>query len=312
MFFKSKKFLVVASVLVALLFAAGCLIKRLPANVQVQKNIQFADLSSGPLKLDIYTPKTFAGKLPVIVWLYGGGWEMGSKDFCPIAYMAAQNIAIVSINYRLSGVAPYPAQIFDCKGAVRWLRANADKYHLDADHIGVFGASAGGHLAALLGTTAGNAELEGDVGGNLNFSSRVQAICAFYPPTDLDLLVTNVADRASAKTMVGKLLGGPLNQNLDKAALASPLRFVSKDSAPCFLLHGETDSLVPIQQSEVFYGGLKKAGVEAHFVAVPNKGHGIIAPPAAAQQIYQFFARQLISVPATTGHLLSVEERKVN
>ena len=295
MFLKKKIFWLISSSLVALLFAGGCWFTKLPDSVKVQKNIEYARVSSGPLLLDIYTPIIFTNKLPVVVWLYGGGWEMGSKDFCPIAYMAAQNVAIVSINYRLSGGAPFPVQIFDCKGAVRWLRANADKYQLDADHIGIFGASAGGHLAALLGTTAGNTQLEGDVGGTLNVSSRVQCVCAFYPPTDLDLLVTNPAARNSATTMVGKLLGGPLNENEVKAALASPLRFVSKDSAPFFLLHGEKDSLVPVEQSELFYEALKKAGVEAQLVIVPGKGHGIIAPPDAAQQIYKFFGEHLKS-----------------
>jgi acetyl esterase/lipase len=295
MFLKKKILWLLSGLLTALLFAAGCWFTKLPDSVTMQKNIEYARVSTGPLLLDIYTPKNFTNKVPVIVWLFGGGWESGSKDSCPIAYMATQNVAIVSINYRLSGVAPFPAQIFDCKGAVRWLRANADKYHLDADRIGIFGASSGGHLAALLGTTAGNAQLEGDVGGNLNFSSRVQCVCAFYPPTDLDLLVPDAAGRASAKSRVGKLLGGPLNQNLALAALASPLRFVSQDSAPFFLLHGEKDSLVPVQQSELFYDALKKAGVEAHLVIVQNKGHGIIAPPDAAQQIYKFFDEHLKS-----------------
>ena len=293
MFLQIKKNLALASLLAGVLFTSGCLVPRVPGTVKVEKHIEYARIGSSALRLDLYSPKSNAGKLPVMIWIHGGGWKNGSKHFCPIGFMAASNLAVASINYRLSGAAAYPAQIHDCKGAVRWLRANADKYHLDADHIGVFGASAGGHLAALLGTTAGNAELEGDVGGNLNFSSQVQAVCAFYPPTDLDVLVTNAADRASGKTMVGKLLGGPLNQNLDKAALASPLRFVSKHSSPFFLLHGEKDSLVPVQQSALFYAALKKAGVEAHLVVVPGKGHGIIATPEAAQQIYQFFDRHL-------------------
>ena len=289
----SRLYFVIPALAATLILTAGCLRSRLPASVQATKNIEYGHDAFGPLLLDIYTPKHFTGRLPVIVWLYGGGWEEGDKNPCPIAFMAAQNVAIVSINYRLSGLAPYPAQIFDCKGAIRWLRANADKYHFDADHIGVFGASAGGHLAALLGTTAGNHELEGDIGGNLNQSSRVQAVCAFYPPTDLDLLVTNPVSRNSAHTMVGKLLGGPLNQKLALAALASPLRFVTPDSAPFYLLHGDQDTLVPIRQSEVFYTALKKAGVEAHFYVVHGKGHGIIAPPEAAKQIYQFFKSHL-------------------
>jgi acetyl esterase/lipase len=293
MFSKKKMIYFICSLLLVLVLAVIWFFPRLPASVEKIKNIQYARLASGPLLLDIYRPKNFTGKLPVIVWLYGGGWQMGSKTFCPVAYMAAQNYAVISINYRLSGVAPFPAQIFDCKGAVRWLRAHAEEYHFDADHIGIFGASAGGHLGELLGTTAGNPQLEGDVGGNLNYSSRVQAVCAFYAPADLDLLVTNVADRNSGKTMVGKLLGGPLNDHLALAALASPLRFVSPDSAPFFLLHGEKDTLVPVQQSELFYDALKKAGVEAQLVIVPGKGHGILAPPAAAQQIYKFFNQHL-------------------
>ena len=122
--------------------------------------------------------------------------------------MAAHNVAVVSINYRLSSVAPFPAALYDCKGAVRWLRANAEKYNLDADHIGLGGVSAGGHLAALMGTTANIPELEGDVGGNLNYSSRVQAVCAFYPPTDLDVLVTNKLSRTDPHTDIAKFLGG--------------------------------------------------------------------------------------------------------
>ena len=137
--------------------------------------------------------------------------------------MAAQNLAIVSIDYRLTETAMFPAQLFDCKGAVRWLRANAEKYDLDADHIGVFGASAGGLLALLLATTADHPILEGEVGGNLNYSSRVQCACAFYPPTDLNRLVSDPQSRTNANGDVAKLIGGAVAQNVDKAVGASPL-----------------------------------------------------------------------------------------
>jgi len=270
----------------------GCL-PRLPKSIETDKNIQYGEASGQAMLLDIYRPKQIQRKLPVIVWLYGGAWKMGSKDFCPIAFMATQQVAIVSINYRLDSVAPFPAQIYDCKGAVRWLRANADKYDLDSDHIGVFGASAGGHLAALLGTTAGNPKMEGDVGGNLNYSSRVQCVCAFYPPTDLNRLVTDPKTRTNSKSDVAKLLGGAVADNVDKANFASPIFYVDKNSAPFFLMHGGADTLVPLEQSEIFYEALKKAGVEAHLEIIPNKGHGIIAPPAVAQEIYQFFQAHL-------------------
>jgi acetyl esterase/lipase len=209
--------------------------------------------------------------------------------------MAAQKLAIVSIDYRLDNVAPFPAQLFDCKGAVRWLRANADKYNLDANHIGIFGASAGGHLALLLATTADNRKLEGDTGGNLSFSSRVQCVCAFYPPTDLNRLVSNPQFRSNPNSDVAKLIGGAVAQNVDKAICASPLTYVDKNCAPIFLMHGSTDDLMPLEQSQIFYDAILKAGVEAHLEIIPGKGHGIIAPPTVTQEIYAFFNRHLKS-----------------
>ena len=284
-----------ALVIFALVFVAGC-VPRLPDSVKQDRNIEYAKVGTNSLLLDIYSPKQPVGKLPIVLWIHGGSWKLGSKDPCPIGFMATQNLAIVSMNYRLSGVAPYPAQIFDCKGAVRWLRANADKYGLDADHVGVFGASAGGHLAALLGTTAGVKDLEGDVGGNLNYSSRVQVVCAFYPPTDLDKLVTKESLRTDPTTDVGRFLGGALNDKLDVAALANPVRYASNDSAPFYILHGASDKLVPVSQSQLLYDALKKAGVEVHLAIVPG-GHGIIAPPNRAMEIYKFFQAHMGMTP---------------
>lgn len=271
---------------------SGCF-ARIPKSVQIDRNIEYGQAGGQSLLLDIYRPRQMQRKLPVIVWLYGGAWKMGSKSFCPIAFMATQGVAIVSINYRLDRVAPFPAQIYDCKGAVRWLRAHADEYNLDPDHIGIFGASAGGHLAALLGTTAGNAKMEGDVGGNLKFSSRVQCVCAFYPPTDLNRLVSDPRQRVNPKNDVARLIGGPVADNVPKANFASPIFYVNKDSAPFFLMHGGADTLVPPEQSEIFYAALKKAGVDSQLEIIPNKGHGIIAPPRVAQEIYQFFGKYL-------------------
>jgi acetyl esterase/lipase len=274
------------------IFAAGCFFKT-PKGVEAEKNIEYAKVDGQSLQLDIYRPKQMQKKLPVIVWLYGGGWEFGSKWPCPIAFMASQGVAIISINYRLDGTAKFPAQIYDCKGAVRWLRANADKYNLDPDRIGIFGASAGAHLGLLLATTAGNPKMEGDVGGNLNFSSRVQCVCAFYPPTDLNRLVSDPKTRENPNGLVAKLLGGPVADNVEKANFASPIFYVTKDCPPIFLMHGGADTLVPPEQSEIFYEALKKAGVDVQLEIVPGKGHGIIAPPDVAPKIYQFFAKNL-------------------
>jgi acetyl esterase/lipase len=277
---------------VALVSTSGC-VSRLPNTVKVERDIEYAQVGGQSLHLNIYSPKKPAGKLPIVVWIHGGSWNSGDKDFCPIGFMAAQNLAIVSIDYRLDKVAPFPAQLYDCKSAIRWLRASADKYNLDADHIGIFGASAGGHLALLLATTADNPKLEGDVGGNLDFSSRVQCVCAFYPPTELNRLVTNPQFRASPDGDVAKLIGGAVEQNVDKALAASPLTYVDKNCAPVFLMHGGADELVPPDQSEIFYEALLKAGVEAQLEIIPGKGHGIIAPPPVAQKIYRFFNKYL-------------------
>src|ERR1700761_594377 len=143
---------VITSVLFSIILC-GCVF-RLPSSVKVESNIEYAQVGNQSLLLDIYLPKKPVGKLPVVVWIHGGSWKGGSKDPCPIGFMAAQNLAIVSINYRLSTVAPFPAQIYDCKGVVRWLRAHATEYDLDPNRIGIFGASAGGQLALLLADTA--------------------------------------------------------------------------------------------------------------------------------------------------------------
>jgi acetyl esterase/lipase len=278
--------------LFCLTLVASC-VPRLPETVSLRRDIEYARVAGKSLLLDLYLPKQPAGKLPVVVWIHGGAWKEGSKYPCPIGFMAAQNLAIVSIDYRLTEVAPFPAQIYDCKGAVRWLRAHAVELGLDPDRIGIFGASAGGHLAALLGTTADVPALEGDVGGNLNYSSRVQAVCAFYPPTDFDKLVTDPAERQSSNTDVAHLLGGSLNENLEKARLASPVTYVNKNAAPFYLLHGGEDTLVPPSQSVLLYDALRKAGVPAQLAIIPGKGHGIIAPPPQAKEIYSFFQKYL-------------------
>jgi len=279
-------------ILAQVLCLCGCAGWR-PFAVKSYLNIEYARVDGQALRLDIYEPRTFTKDIPVVLWIHGGSWNSGSKQPCPIAFMAAKNLAIVGVDYRLAPGATFPAQFYDCKGAVRWLRANAAKYHLDPDRIGVFGASAGGHLALLLATTADKPAMEGEVGGNLNFSSRVQCVCAFYPPTDLNRLVSDPTNRTNPQGDVAKLIGGPVADNVDKANFASPLFYVDTNCAPVFLMHGEADTLVPPGQSEIFYTALQRAGVESELEIIPKQGHGIIAPPPVAQKIYLFFDRYL-------------------
>jgi acetyl esterase/lipase len=228
-----------------------------------------------------------------LVWIHGGAWKSGSKSPCPLVFLVKNGFAAVSIEYRFLDQAPFPAQLHDCKGAIRWIKANAARFNLDPERIAVFGASAGGHLAALLGTTADVKDLEGEVGGNLEQSSHVQAICAFYPPTDLNRLITNPESRTSPFSDIGKLLGGPLEANLDKAARANPITYITPNDTPFYILHGSKDTVVPLEQSVLLHEALLKSGVESKLFIVPNKGHGIGAPTAAAQEIVEFLGRHL-------------------
>jgi acetyl esterase/lipase len=175
----------------------------------VYQNVEYANVDGQSMLLDLYIPKNAAEPVPVIVWIHGGGWYEGGKDWYAPTRFIDHGYAAVSISYRLTGVAPFPAQIYDCKGAIRWLRANAAKYNIDPDRIGVFGSSAGGHLAALLGTSGGVKELEGDVGGNLEYSSDVQAVCDSFGPINLIEIHRGLPEDAWRVDVLHKLLGGP-------------------------------------------------------------------------------------------------------
>jgi acetyl esterase/lipase len=186
---------------------------------------------------------------------------------------------VASINYRLSLQAPFPAQIHDCKGAVRWLRAHATEYGIDPTRIGVFGASAGGHLVALLGTSAGDAALEGIVGGNLDQSSAVQAVCDWFGPTDMSRLREELpSDNAFAQhpefSPVAGLFGGIANATPKRVQQANPIAYVDKSDPPFLIMHGDHDKLVPMAQSELLADALKRAGVPCDFKIVKNAGHG--------------------------------------
>jgi acetyl esterase/lipase len=295
--------IIAACVLVAVLLAfalpalAGQPPMALPEGVKALRNLEYATASGRPLLLDLYLPENAPGKLPVVVWIHGGAWIGGSKDGCPAVPMTARGYAVASISYRFSNVAPFPAQIHDCKAAIRWLRANAKQHNLDPDHIGVWGASAGGHLVAMLGTSGGVKELEGDE-GNLDQPSRVQAVCDWFGPTDLLQMAATTADRkafppsGSPDSPESKLVGGPLLENKDKAAKASPLTYVNKDCPPFLIMHGDKDALVPLSQSELLCEALKKAGADATLHVVKGAGHGF-GGPEINKMVNDFFDKHL-------------------
>lgn len=266
-----------------------------PEGVRVLRDLEYAKVNGKSLRLDAFLPAGAAKPLPVIVWIHGGGWRAGSKERCPAIPLSGAGYAVFSIDYRLTDVAAFPAQIHDCKGAIRWIRAHAREYNLDPKRIGVWGSSAGGHLVALLGTSGDVKELEGEVGGNLDQSSRVQAVCDFCGPTLLTGAALTPGDpRASqdGPEAVRKLLGGPLSENRDKARLASPVQHVTKDDPPFLIVHGAKDPLVPVRQAELLHEALKKAEVAVTYRLDPNAGHGL-GSPENIRLAKQFFDAQL-------------------
>jgi acetyl esterase/lipase len=269
---------VLLSAMVAAPAAAQSGKSKLPEGTKVHRNLEYVKDGHERQRLDLYVPNADAA-LPVIVWIHGGAWMGGSKDGGgPALPFVGKGYAVASINYRLSGHAVFPAQIEDCKAAIRWLRANAKTYKLDPERIGVWGASAGGHLAALLGTTGGVKELEGK-GGNAEQSSRVQAVVDFFGPTDF-LQMDAHARKGSllkhdpANSPESRLIGGAIQKNVEKVKRANPIHYVKKEAPPFFIAHGEQDPVVPCHQSELLYEALKKAEVEITFQKIPGAGHG--------------------------------------
>lgn len=265
-----------------------------PRRPRALRDLEYNRAGDRKLLLDLYLPAEESKEpLPVIVWIHGGGWNAGDKSHCRLVGYASRGYAVASVGYRLSPEAVFPAQIHDCKAAVRWLRANAAKYGLDPDRIGVAGSSAGGHLAALLGTSGGMKELEGE-GANLEHSSRVQAVCNYWGPTDL-LIVGKEPGHdppSSLKDAVAALLGGPIDENKEKAVLASPVTHISKEDPPFVIVHGECDSTVPAIHADVLREALEKAGVEVTCLVVKGAEHGFDIPEIE-EKVEAFFDRHL-------------------
>lgn len=218
-----------------------------PSTLSVTRDLEYARYADRRLLLDLYKPPgTTTTPLPIIAVVRGGGWLRGDKDgFAFIAgYIANAGFATACIEYRPSTEAQFPAAIHDVKAAVRWLRANATRLGVDGSRIGAIGGSAGGHLVALLGTSAGEPTLEGS-GGNAGVSSDVAAVVAMAPPTDLGAEWSEGKGRES----MSSFLGPGLSADDQRLARASPARYVTGTSAPLLLIHSSADSVVPYTQS---------------------------------------------------------------
>ena len=263
--------------------------------VTIERDVEYGRAGDRALKLDLVLPKQPSEKpRPVIVFIHGGGWRGGDKSqgVAGVARFAASGQYVgVSVGYRLSKEAIWPAPIHDCKAAIRFLKANAKKYNLDPERIGVWGISAGGHLVSLLGTSGGVKELEGDC-GSPEQSSRVACVVDFCGPSDFPAI--GKLTGGEAPSAVSQLLGGPIAEKQEAAKAASPITYVTKDDPPFLIVHGTKDAIVPLDQAESFYAALKKAGVDATLVKIEGGGHGI-GGVEVAKRVQAFFDKHLVA-----------------
>ncbi len=242
---------------------------------------------SNAQKLDIFMPDTVKSKNPVLVWVHGGGWKSGDKaefrNSNRLKELNKRGYAVVVINYRLSGEAKFPAQIFDVKAAIRWIRANGATYKFNSDKIGAWGSSAGGHLVALTGTSGGVAELEDLTMGNSSYSSKVQAVVDWYGPTDL-LKMDSMAlaqgcassNHNAANSPESELIGFQITTRPDLVAKVNPITYITPDDPPFFIEHGLIDCTVAYNQSQLFYDNLIPVlGTQKIKIKLlANTGHG--------------------------------------
>ncbi|NQV23040.1 MAG: alpha/beta hydrolase fold domain-containing protein [Rhodopirellula sp.] len=260
----------------------------------ILRDIEFSKPDGHSLKLDLYLPDDRSHAVPVVVFVHGGGWKNGSRKSGgkTAAWLTEHGIAVASVDYRLIDVAQWPAQINDCYDAVRWVREHADEYGLDGDHIGAWGTSAGGHLVALMGTRT--------FSGEETVSSRVQAVCDWFGPSELMTMPpNNVGNGRTAEDVANsngaKLLGATVREVPELARDASGLDHVTSDDPPFLIMHGDKDPGVPLEQSQKLHAKLIEAGVSSRLHVVKGAGHGgkLFASPESQTIVAAFFKRTL-------------------
>lgn len=279
-----------------------------PDGVEFVPAITYGNADGEPLLLDLARSKTVDGPSPAMVFVHGGGWSAGDRSAYHDLMLnwAKFGIVCVSVDYRLAPKHHFPSQLEDVKCAVRWMRANAAKYHVDPKRIGAFGGSAGANLVALLGTTSGSGKWEG-AGGNPEQSSAIQLMICHGTPADLLLgyehaVKQHQPEGASARGMLRNFLGGP-PADLKSAYLdASPVRHITKTTPPTLLLHGADDPLVPVEQAVVFAAALEKVGATVELVEIPGANHGGFGKdPAKVTALINAFVIKYLFRPSESG-----------
>ena len=291
--FRIKSFIFVALALLILVSVPGCgtIQSVIPGGSATFASVDptHTDLAyatvSETQKLDLYIPTTGTGPFPVVVMIHGGGFMFGDKSdgmgLTGVDQLLAAGYAVASINYRLSGEAQYPAQIHDAKASIRFLRANAEKFNLDPDHIGAWGASAGGNLVALLGTTCGELELEGDLGNN-DQSSCVQAVVDWFGPIDFLKMQEQFEGTGCSSTTndasspESKLMGAAIQTIPDQVAKTNPMNYIDASDAPFFIENGTADCNIPPVQNKNLADALSASigADKVTYVSLEGAGHG--------------------------------------
>lgn len=265
---------------------------RAEEEIIVENNIEYANPDDQHLQVNMARPKA-KGVYPAIICIHGGGFRAGDRSGYNdlIQRMAKRGYVAITVEYRLAPKFPFPAAVHDVKAAVRWLRANAKKYHANPDKIGVTGGSAGGTLVQLLGVTEGVKELEGDE-GNVKTSSKVQAVVNFYGANDF---TKSYGKSVDAHIVLPLWLGGDVKQEFRKHVLASPLYWVNPNAAPTLIIHGTKDAYVHYEQALLLYERLKSSATQVELVTLEGAGHGFSGKDAerAEEAMFAFFEKTL-------------------
>jgi acetyl esterase/lipase len=263
-----------------------------PEGVVFERDVEYANPDNQHLQLNIARPKEGDGPFPAVVCIHGGGFRAGNREGYngTILKLARRGYVAITVTYRLAPKYQFPAAVQDTKAAVRWLRANAKKYHVDQDRIGTTGGSAGGHLALFLGVTGDVKEFEGDQ--NPGFPSTVRCVVSYYGPTDFTKSYGKSVDAAQVLPL---WIGGDLTTAKEKHIRASPLYWVTPDAAPTLCIHGTKDTYVHHEQSEWLIDKMKSASVEAGLLLLEGAGHGFKEADAekAEKAMFDFFAKHL-------------------
>ncbi len=283
----------VIALLVTLCGGGSCAAPAFPDSVVWEEGIVYSTPDGESLALNMARPKSATGKLPTVLCIHGGGFRAGNREsYDSLCVKLAENgFVAATITYRLAPKHKFPAAVHDCKAAVRWLRANAEKYQIDPERIGVTGGSAGGHLAQFLGVTANVPEFEG-TGGNAEQSSKVTCVVNVYGPSDF---TKSYGKSVDAHEVLPLWFGGNLETHRQLHIIGSPLYWVTPDAAPTLCIHGTEDKYVAHEQAVWIVDKLKAAGVDAELLTLEGAGHGFKGTDAekADKALFEYFKNHL-------------------